>query len=64
MWTGRSAFQIPQFPQPSICNHPHCSPNFCQQTPSLPKPHEKEEQDKDRRRINMIRFVPSFGNQT
>lgn len=25
----QSAFQIPQFPQPSVCNHPHCSPIFC-----------------------------------
>ena len=38
----QSTFQIPQFPQPSVCNHPHCSPNFCQKNPSLPKPHKKK----------------------
>lgn len=25
----QSPFQIPKFPQPSVCNHPHCSPRFC-----------------------------------
>ena len=47
-------------PLATVCDHPHCSKTFCQFSSQPTNPHGNIEED--RKRINMITFVPKKSN--